>query len=154
MHIVPRADCEIIGSRLFNRPDYLETGVKLTKGCMWAYSVFPKGIMPESFEMLPCESTEFCDWNEVRWKNNGGVNLPPGVKSVNSREYILRPEAIESMFILYRITGEKEYQDAAWTMFKAIMAATETKYGNAAIVDVLAKGRTIKKDSMEVSQNS
>lgn len=107
--------------------------------------------MPDLFEMLPCKSTYYCGWDEIRWMNNGGINLPPGVKNVRHREYFLRPEAIESIFILYRITGEEEYQDAAWTMFKAIMAATETKYGNAAIVDVLAKGQTTKKDSMEVS---
>ena len=101
--------------------------------------------------MLPCINATDCKWDAVRWKNNGGVNLPNGVTNVNTRDYLLRPEAIESVFILYRITGKKEYQEAAWKMFKSIMSATKTRYGNSAIADVLAEGETKKTDSMEVS---
>ena len=103
--------------------------------------------------MLPCANAEVCPWDEVNWQNNGGINLPLGVRNVPAKSYILRPEAIESVFILYRVTGQAEYQDAAWKMFKAIMAATETRYGNAAIDDVVTTGKTSKRDSMEVSLN-
>jgi Glycosyl hydrolase family 47 len=47
-----------------------------------------------------------------------------------------RPEAIESVFILYRVTGERAYQDIAWDMFQSIENATKTDIANSAIRDV------------------
>ena len=47
-----------------------------------------------------------------------------------------RSEAIESLFVLYRITGNTELREAAWTMFQNIFQHTFTSYGNAAISDV------------------
>jgi mannosyl-oligosaccharide alpha-1,2-mannosidase len=47
-----------------------------------------------------------------------------------------RPEAIESVFILYRITGDPALQDAAWRMFTAIRDSTQTAIANSAIADV------------------
>lgn len=47
-----------------------------------------------------------------------------------------RPEAIESVFILYRITGEQAYQDVAWEMFESVEHATRTEIANSAINDV------------------
>ncbi|KAG8868620.1 mannosyl-oligosaccharide alpha-1,2-mannosidase, partial [Tulasnella sp. 331] len=34
--------------------------------------------------------------------------------------YILRPETIESLFIAYRLTGDKKYRSAGWKIFSAI----------------------------------
>jgi mannosyl-oligosaccharide alpha-1,2-mannosidase len=47
-----------------------------------------------------------------------------------------RPEAIESMFILYRITGDTGLQDKAWEMFLAISNHTRTAIAHAALDDV------------------
>jgi mannosyl-oligosaccharide alpha-1,2-mannosidase len=49
---------------------------------------------------------------------------------------VTRPEAIESVFILYRITGDKAYQDIAWEMFESIENATKTHIANSAVDDV------------------
>ena len=46
------------------------------------------------------------------------------------------PEAIESVFYLYRITGDKLYLDKAWDMFSAICKITHTDIANAAVKDV------------------
>lgn len=51
------------------------------------------------------------------------------------------------------MTGNPEYQEIAWTMFQAIIKATETQYANSAIEDVTVEGETKKLDSMEVSGN-
>lgn len=37
---------------------------------------------------------------------------------------------------MYRITGDKKLQNAAWRMFQNIVRLTTTKYANAAISDV------------------
>ena len=49
---------------------------------------------------------------------------------------VTRPEAIESIFILYRITGDISLRDAAWKMFQNIDKATRTDVAHAAIQDV------------------
>jgi mannosyl-oligosaccharide alpha-1,2-mannosidase len=139
-----------LSGRLFEMEEYVNIGAKLTQGCIWAYNAFPTGIMPEQFNMLPCETLSGCEWDEERWKKDGSKSLPKGFKDARSLAYLLRPEAIESVFIMYRITGRREYQDAAWKMFQAIMKVTETEFGNAAINDVTVTGPTTKKDSMEV----
>ncbi|KAH7395669.1 glycosyl hydrolase family 47-domain-containing protein [Cadophora sp. MPI-SDFR-AT-0126] len=62
--------------------------------------------------------------------------LPPGFVSFKSKKYILRPEAIESVWYMYRITGESTWQDKGWKMFEAIINATSTEHGHSAIYDV------------------
>lgn len=159
-----------LGGKLFENPDHVEIGKKITKGCIWTYKALPLGVMPEKFRMVPCDSKQSCQWNETRWKE--GINkehrglgdtdkvivakrLPKGFTDIEDRRYILRPEAIESVFLLYRMTGEQYLQEAAWEMFNAITSATETPIAYAALRDVtytkqqVADGATIKMDSME-----
>ena len=62
--------------------------------------------------------------------------LPPAYVRINSRKYILRPEAIESVFYMYRITGDPYWREAGWNMFTAIDAQTRALYGASAIDDV------------------
>lgn len=62
--------------------------------------------------------------------------LSPGFTGITSRKYILRPEAIESVFIMYRITGEEYWREKGWKMFTAIQSYTLTEIANSAISDV------------------
>jgi mannosyl-oligosaccharide alpha-1,2-mannosidase len=59
-----------------------------------------------------------------------------------------RPEAIESVWYMYRITGDKTWQEKGWKMFESIRNATSTFHGNSAILDVTAKDTT-QVDEME-----
>jgi mannosyl-oligosaccharide alpha-1,2-mannosidase len=43
------------------------------------------------------------------------------------------------LFILYRITGDPQYQEIAWKMFNAINKYTKTSISFAAIADVTAE---------------
>ncbi|KAI1822456.1 glycoside hydrolase family 47 protein [Xylaria intraflava] len=74
--------------------------------------------------------------------------LPTGFVDVGSSAYILRPEAIESVWYMYRITGDKMWQDKGWNMFKAIVRYTTTEAGNSAIDNVLTKD-AVQLDEME-----
>ncbi|TVY13637.1 Mannosyl-oligosaccharide 1,2-alpha-mannosidase MNS1 [Lachnellula arida] len=139
-----------LSGRLFGRDDHVDLGVRLARGCSYAYAAFPTGIMPEIFDMFPCKTLDGCAWDEEMWKTDGDQNLPKGFKNARDTSYLLRPEAIESVFLLYRITGLVEFRDAAWNMFQAIQNATETEFGNAMIDDVTVSGRPPRKrDSME-----
>lgn len=140
-----------LGGRLFQIDGHVDIGERLARGCGWAYSRFPTGIMPEIFGMVSCKTLEACPWDEERWQKEGSKSLPKGFTHTRDKRYILRPEAIESLFVLYRVTGKADLQDTAWTMFEAIMKATETDLAYSAIEDVTVQGPTKKADSMEVS---
>lgn len=46
------------------------------------------------------------------------------------------PEAIESLFIMYRITGDMKYQEKAWSMFRSIQKKSKTSISYAGLSDV------------------
>ncbi|KAI2464911.1 glycoside hydrolase family 47 protein [Annulohypoxylon bovei var. microspora] len=75
-------------------------------------------------------------------------NLPTGFVSAHYHNYILRPEAIESVWYMYRITGDTTWQDKGWKMFNAIVSQTRTESGNSAIDNVLLPNSD-KTDAME-----
>jgi mannosyl-oligosaccharide alpha-1,2-mannosidase len=57
-----------MGAKIFDRPNDLEVAKKLTEGCIWSYNMTQSGIMPESFEAIPCESAKECSWNETMYR--------------------------------------------------------------------------------------
>lgn len=155
-----------LAGKLFSNETHVEIGRKLTNGCVWAYGNSPTGIMAEKSNVVACTRGEACEWEESRWHkavtkdlpfDNRDMNateaiktqrLPPGISAVNDRQYLLRPEAIESVFILYRTTGDKALQNTAWRMFKSVYSHTRTDIAHAAILDVF-NSTAPKDDSME-----
>jgi mannosyl-oligosaccharide alpha-1,2-mannosidase len=169
-----------IASRIFNRPNDLTLAKELTAGCVWAYDSNPNGIAPEIFTVMPCphDKEEECKWTDEVWydalaaahpstavegesaearatrmkKSAEDMRLVPGLTYVNDKRYILRPEAIESVFIMWRITGEQKWQDAAWRMFQAVERVSRTEIAAAAIDDITVPREKVKEqqsDSME-----
>ncbi|OQV02666.1 hypothetical protein CLAIMM_07822 [Cladophialophora immunda] len=155
-----------IGAKIFSRPDELDVARRLIDGCVWAYNAMPSGLMPETFHMIACQigtndpPPGKCDWTDDKWyegvsrkhaATQGTASMSavdrgkklvqqrrlfPGFTDHGDNRYILRPEAIESVFIMYRITGDPGYQDIAWKMFQSIQKATRTPIAHAAIHDV------------------
>ncbi|KAL7816146.1 glycoside hydrolase [Trichoderma gracile] len=147
-----------LAGRLFSRADDVETGLKLTNGCVYAYRAFPTGMMPERLDMAPCRDRSRCPWDEDHWlrerdkRPEWEPHLPKGFTSAKDPRYLLRPEAVESVFYSYRITGRQEFQTAAWDMFSAVDRGTRTPYANAAVLDVTrAADELPQEDYMEVS---
>ncbi|KAH9879836.1 hypothetical protein J1614_001860 [Plenodomus biglobosus] len=154
-----------LGGKMFQKDEHVEIGRKLTDSCVWAYKASPAGIMPEVSHLLKCANTTSCSWSEEAWheeivartdgttekdplKNIANLRLPNGFTAIDDRRYVLRPEAIESVFIMYRITGEQQWQAAAWDMWTAIQRSTDTDIGNSALADVSADSPP-RLDSME-----
>ncbi len=77
-----------------------------------------------------------------------GRRLPPGIVDIQEPKYILRPEAIESVFILYRITGDPAWMEKAWEMFLHVEKHTRTRIAAASLSDVTRSDPT-QVDSME-----
>ncbi|KAH8888782.1 hypothetical protein GQ53DRAFT_808170 [Thozetella sp. PMI_491] len=74
--------------------------------------------------------------------------LPPGLVDMPDSRYILRPEAIESVFIMHRITGDPTWMDKAWQMFMHIEMHTRTTIAAASLSDV-NRAKPSQVDSME-----
>lgn len=158
-----------LGGRVFEMDRHLGVGERLARGCGWAYGAFPTGVMPEIFGMVECEKGWKggpCEWDAKLWEektkpSSGDTKSDisgaekkwkeKGFREVRDARYILRPEAIESIFLLYRMTGQEDLRDVAWRMFESVMEATKTPLANSAIKDVTVQGETDKLDSMEVS---
>ncbi|QUC23549.1 uncharacterized protein UV8b_07790 [Ustilaginoidea virens] len=147
-----------LAGRLTGQPDQVETGAKLARGCAYAYHAFPSGMMPETYNMVACEPrlSTSCPWNETRWIEERGKrsqwkpHLPKGFTTAKDPRYILRPEAIESIFYMYRITGDPGYQETAWEMFQATHRAAKTKHGHGAVHDVtIATDEASREDNVE-----
>lgn len=245
-----------IGAKVFPGLEKdLDIAKKLTDGCVWAYESTATGIMPETFEVVPCESMESCEWNRTQYydaldpfeeerkaalefweerkaalendnnnnnddddENNkdeargskrqmkeemevvkqgleirdvpGPEHAPTKVKrdstgdddndndnndndddddddelgpkpTLLSREeyaelrikeeriptgmtelspkYLLRPEAIESVWVMHRLTGDDYWRRKGWRMFSAIAKKTRTDLANSAISDVTSE---------------
>ena len=150
-----------LASRIFDRPSDLPTARSLTDGCIWAYKSLPHGLMSELSHQIPCANKSgLCPRVESTWHSAvlshdphppaevssadhlasilQSSRLPPGYARIDDTRYVLRPEAIESVFILYRITGDVAYRDAAWDIFCAIENATRTAIAHAALEDIIA----------------
>ena len=56
-----------MAAKIFDLEGDLEIAKKLTDGCVWAYGSTPSGIMPEGAQVLPCKSSENCNWNETAY---------------------------------------------------------------------------------------
>ncbi|KAI0124356.1 glycoside hydrolase [Xylariales sp. AK1849] len=161
-----------LAAKIFDRPADMEVAIQLTNGCVWSYSATGSGIGPEIFNFIPCDvdpDKDDCKWSERRWLDSLGKywrpsqtsvsdekiqeiitarRLPPGMLDINDRKYILRPEAIESVFLMYRMTGDPTWADKAWAMFTAIEKHTKTKTAAASLDDV-TKVKPSQVDSME-----
>ncbi|KAI1433899.1 glycoside hydrolase family 47 protein [Xylaria sp. CBS 124048] len=137
-----------LGGKIFQIPEHVAIAEKITKGCVWAYDAMPAGIMPEVFSLLNCEGLEPCAWSQEQWEAVGNTTLKPGFVGVQDARYLLRPEAIESVFYMYRITGNAEYQDMAWAMFQAIRKAAETDLAFSSIESVTVAD-TVRTNSMQ-----
>ncbi|KAG8625936.1 hypothetical protein KVT40_006337 [Elsinoe batatas] len=174
IHLLHRADhlacfaggMLVLGSRLLPNTTHLSLGRKLTLGCVEMYRTSPLGIMPDEAFVLPCPAPPApCEWDNNTFletcflrfagredfaaQRQGCVSrLPTGILEVQNAEFKLRPEALESLFYLYRVTGDEKLRDEAWGMVQRIREHTRTEVASAAILDVMDT-KAPKKDEME-----
>ncbi|KNC49575.1 mannosyl-oligosaccharide 1,2-alpha-mannosidase [Thecamonas trahens ATCC 50062] len=73
-------------------------GAAITETCHQLYARSPSGIAPE-----------FVNFNA------GGDDFVAGAPY-----YLLRPETVESMFIMWRLTHDQQYRDMGWAVFLAL----------------------------------
>jgi len=88
----------------------LKTAKALTYTCYQMYARMPTGISPEYVQFYNGEDFDI---------GHGGPH------------YLLRPETVESFFVLYHLTGDPIYREWGWEVFQAIerYCKTEAGYG-------------------------
>ncbi|KAB5549548.1 family 47 glycosyl hydrolase [Coniochaeta sp. 2T2.1] len=141
-----------LGGKIFSNATHVTIGDRLARSCAWAYSQFESGIMPEKFGMIPCANLSGpCWFDDKLWDRQRGdvSSLPVGFTNAQDPRYLLRPEAIESVFLLYRMTGASALLDVAWGMFESIVNATETGWANSAVGNVTTRGGGENLDAMD-----
>ena len=153
-----------LAAKIFDRPADLQLAERLTNGCLWAGRSTVSGIMPELFHTAPCPwaSSDHCVWDADVWANDmfqrntnddqsaekqlpkqqriklkqERLRLPQGISAIANRRYLLRPEVIESVFVMYRVTGDVRWREEAWSMFTAITNRCRTNIAFASLEDV------------------
>lgn len=162
-----------LGGRILgpSREGDVETGEMLARGCAWLYAEAVRGVMPEVVTLAPCNTpntgsrsfgesnasvtNSSCLFNLTTWQEYGGGRVDQGpFTDVPDPQYLLRPEAVESLFVLYRATGNPEFQDMAWDMWLSIANMTATPENLfASVKDVMAdEDKEVElADSLEVS---
>ncbi|SGZ30687.1 BQ5605_C049g12431 [Microbotryum silenes-dioicae] len=126
-----------VGGKLLARPKDVETGKEYTETCNWAYESTPTGLMPESLTFYKGDAPDRfrvqtrADGTKVREPRG----QPTGVRHT-ATHFAGRPETIESIFEMWRLTGDRKWQDMGWRIFVDWSAVAIAEYGFAGIDDV------------------
>ena len=98
------------------RAEYLQLGEELTSTCHESYIRTDTKLGPEAFYF------------------NGGQEAK--ANRPNEYVYLLRPETVESYFILWRMTKNQKYRDWAWDAVQALEKHARTDNGYSGIRSV------------------
>ena len=116
--------------------EYMDIGRKLTHGCWAIYQVFPTGLGPDLCSPSINKDNEFtCSLNPA---------------SVDG-QFKLRPELVESIYYLYRITKEEKYKEWNYKIANSIEHFCKTEFGYVD-VHVRTKEQGSRQDSWFVAE--
>ncbi|KAI0297605.1 glycoside hydrolase [Multifurca ochricompacta] len=93
------------------------TGVELIRTCLATHDT-KTGLAPEIAHFrIPSDNLNGMQNAPGDWYIKGARvgEFPP-----YDARYMLRPETVESLFIAFRLTGDKRYRDYGWAIFQAI----------------------------------
>lgn len=82
--------------------EHMKLGQDLAESCYQMYARMPTGLAPE----IVMWNTDSHSTEDLYVKDNDAHNL-------------LRPETVESLFVLWRLTGDNKYREMGYEIFKA-----------------------------------
>jgi len=123
----------------------------LGKSCYQIYEDMQSGLGAEDVNFNGNELVKK-PWGAAlkAWEASGKGGKPPGVAevhvkverakdrdySVNNSGYYLRPETLESVFLLWRTTRDPVWRERGWKIFQAIEERCKTKVGYSSVMHV------------------
>jgi mannosyl-oligosaccharide alpha-1,2-mannosidase len=134
-----------LAGKLLDRQEDLELAERVTKGCVWAYNATNTGVMPDSYTVNACPGDDWdaeCTFDEDDVQNvkrdddeeeDAVYDQPPDMVSLG-QNYYLRPEAIESVFYMWRVTGDEKWREYGWNMVESVLNVTAVRDDSGQIV--------------------
>jgi len=119
--------------------------------CWMSYADQATGLGPDEMKMDRWADDKQGRWmtHVERWEKEGRPGgVPPGLREVPPEKsekwdyhhqkttYLLRPETVESFYLLWRTTGNVRWREYGWLIFEAIEKHSRTQYGYASISSV------------------
>ncbi|CAO1635355.1 unnamed protein product [Parajaminaea phylloscopi] len=142
-----------LGARLMpgRRKQDFDMAQRMTETCWWSYNSSATGIGPEETYFFKSDDPNRfeiavdADGTQHRGQGRGWPIV--GV-SRQMLDYRGRPETIESVFYMWRLTGDSVWQERGWQMFASWATHAMTKVGFANVHDVQSLPATLS-DNME-----
>jgi len=150
------------------RERHLWAAEGLAETCWATYADSATGLGPDEMLMEPWPKAGAGPVNTSRWvehvaqweRDGRPTARPPGAGpilpesdqarrdwTIQKDGYLLRPETIESFYVLWRTTGDVRWRERGWAIFQAIEKHCKTKYGYASLLNV-DSGKPRWKDDM------
>ncbi|XP_039125560.1 mannosyl-oligosaccharide 1,2-alpha-mannosidase MNS3 [Dioscorea cayenensis subsp. rotundata] len=136
-----------IEQNLLNAEDMenLNLAEDLAKTCFEMYAVTSTGLAPE----IAYFHTEGAYEGGHDGGNKSSEYINDIIIKPNDRHNLLRPETVESLFVLYRITEDIKYREWGWQIFKAFEKHTKIDSGGYTSLDDVTTLPPRKRDKME-----
>ena len=127
------ADAKKAGKWGEKEEDEMSLAIELTKTCWGMYKVMATGLAPEITHFRLDDpphmeedgilaSKEMTDSPTASWRDDYIVKA-------NDNHNLQRPETVESLFYMWRITGDAKYREWGWEMFKSFVQYTAADDG-------------------------
>ncbi|XP_022926714.1 mannosyl-oligosaccharide 1,2-alpha-mannosidase MNS3-like [Cucurbita moschata] len=129
----------------FEDLENLNLAEDLAKTCFEMYEVTATGLAPE---IVYFHTEEYSEGGHDGGNKNAKyiddiIIKPP------DRHNLLRPETVESLFVLYRITGDPKYRAWGWQIFEAFERHTKVNTGGYTSLDDVTTVPPRRRDKME-----
>ncbi|KAH7545148.1 mannosyl-oligosaccharide 1,2-alpha-mannosidase MNS3 isoform X1 [Ziziphus jujuba] len=129
----------------FEDLENLKLAEDLAKTCFEMYSVTSTGLAPE---IAYFHTEEYFEGN-LDGGNKSSKYVNDIIIKPADRHNLLRPETVESLFILYRITEDPKYREWGWQIFEAFEKFTRIDAGGYTSLDDVTTLPPQRRDKME-----
>uniref|UniRef100_A0A5B7A9F7 alpha-1,2-Mannosidase n=1 Tax=Davidia involucrata TaxID=16924 RepID=A0A5B7A9F7_DAVIN len=129
----------------FEDLENLKLAEELAKTCFEMYSVTSTGLAPE----IAYFNVEGHPEGGLDGGNKSSKYVTDIIIKHADRHNLLRPETVESLFILYRITEDPKYREWGWEIFEAFEKYTKVDSGGYSSLDDVTMLPPQKRDKME-----
>ncbi|KAI0083755.1 mannosidase [Irpex rosettiformis] len=129
----------------------------LAESCYQMYEDEPTGLGPD---VVLFDGGELWIRELKKWRQGGMEGTPPGIHAKKmtevrhgvddygllSQRYLLRPETVESMFLMWKVTGDVVWRERGWRIFQALEKEAKTSTGYSSLYDVTNPGYPLMND--------
>ncbi|KAH9311862.1 hypothetical protein KI387_026897, partial [Taxus chinensis] len=123
----------------------LKLAEDLVKTCFEMYAVTTTGLAPE---IAHFHTQEFYE-DGLQGGNKSSEFLDDIIIRYADRHNLLRPETVESLFVLYRITQNPKYREWGWQIFQAFESHTKVDSGGYSSLNDVTVLPPSRRDKME-----